>query len=96
MDAHRVGEEARRLGKRDIPEADVTDYNRDQMYISLYHAHVPKLVDLEIIEFADGDDEEVIVPDENAAQVLAVLEGAGASLDTMQETHARSENEEHK
>ena len=77
--------------ERDIPEEAVTDFDRDEMYASLYHAHVPKLVELDIVEFENGGEVEVIVADENAPQVLAVLEGAGASLDAAQETHARSE-----
>lgn len=64
------------------------------MYVSLYHVHVPKLVELDVVEFDDGVDEEVIVADTNAAIVLAVLQGAGASLDAIQETHARSELEQ--
>lgn len=79
--------------ERDIREEAVTDHDRDRMYISLYHAHIPKLVDLEILKFEDDGDEEIIVADEHAVQVLAVLEGAGASLDTTQETHARSDYE---
>jgi hypothetical protein len=75
--------------EQDVPEEDVADFDRDEMYVSLYHAHVPKLIELDIVEFEDGD-EEFVVADENAVQVLAVLEGAGASLDALQETHARS------
>ncbi|GKZ15997.1 hypothetical protein HAL_38780 [Haladaptatus sp. T7] len=55
----------------------------------LYHSHVPKLVDLDVIEF-DGDTE-TITPGPHAVQVLTALEGAGGSLDNRQETHARSE-----
>ena len=76
--------------ERDVPEEDVPDFDRDEMYVSLYHAHVPKLVELDIVEFED-DGEEVIVASDNAIQVLTVLEGAGASIDALQETHARSE-----
>lgn len=75
--------------ERDIPEEDVTELARDEMYVSLFHSHVPKLVDLGIIRFEDSETEEIIVADENVAQVLAVLEGAGASLDDAQESHAR-------
>lgn len=75
--------------ERDIPETDVADFARDQMFVSLYHAHIPRLIESRIIRYEDDDAREVIVADENAAQVLAALEGAGASLDTAQETHAR-------
>lgn len=70
-----------------------SDRDRDEMSVSLYHAHVPKLVELDIVEFEDSETEEVLVAAKNAAQVLAVLEGAGASLDAAQESHARTENE---
>ncbi|MFC4986379.1 hypothetical protein [Saliphagus infecundisoli] len=48
------------------------------------------MAELDIITF-DAGEEEIIVADTNAPQVLAALEGAGASLDAAQETHARSE-----
>lgn len=79
--------------ERGIPEADVDDVDRDEMYVSLYHSHIPKLNDLDIVEFEDGGDESEIVADRNAAQVLTVLEGAGASLDALQESHAISDHE---
>ncbi|WP_254531128.1 DUF7344 domain-containing protein [Natrinema gelatinilyticum] len=75
--------------ERDIPEEDVAEFNRDEMYVSLHHAHVPKLVDLDIVEYDTGG-EEVIIASTNAPQVLAALQGAGASIDVLQETHARS------
>lgn len=59
------------------------------MYVSLYHAHVPKLVDEGVITFDDAT--ETITAAENAAQVLTALEGMGASVNNTQETHARSE-----
>lgn len=77
----------------DIPEEAVDDVDRDEMYISLYHTHVPKLVELDIVWVEDSSDEEVVVADGNAAQVLAVLEGAGASLDALQENHTRTDPE---
>lgn len=78
--------------EQDIPKSTVRDYERDQVYSSLYHTHVPKLIDLDVIEFKEGD-EEIIVPAANAVQVLAALEGVGASIDAAQESHARSEEE---
>jgi len=79
--------------ERGIPEEDVTEFNRDEMYVSLYHAHVPKLVELDIVEYATGG-EEIIIAGNNAPQVLAALEGVGASIDTLQETHAQSDYEQ--
>lgn len=79
--------------ERDISDSEVSDFARDEMYISLYHTHVPKLIELDIVEFEKGEGE-FVVAGENAVQVLAVLEDAGASLDAAQETHARSDHEE--
>lgn len=45
------------------------------MYAALYHAHAPKLADLDIIEF--DRDEEVLTPGYNAKQLLQVLERPG-------------------
>ncbi|ELY66516.1 DUF7344 domain-containing protein [Natronococcus jeotgali] len=79
--------------ERDIPEEDVDEVNRNEMYVSLYHAHVPKLVELDIVEYENGG-EKVVVADTNAPQVLAALEGAGASIDASQETHAQNDYEQ--
>ncbi|WP_224448645.1 DUF7344 domain-containing protein [Haloprofundus salilacus] len=72
-----------------IPEEDISNFDRNEMYTSLYHSHIPKLMELDIVEFNDGEVEETIVADFNAIQVLSVLQGAGASLDSAQEIHAR-------
>ena len=79
--------------ERDVSEEAVTDFDRDEMFVSLYHVHVPKLADLAVIEYRNGE-EGVIVAAENAVQVLAALEGLGASVDAEQEIHARSDYEE--
>ncbi|WP_458191120.1 DUF7344 domain-containing protein [Haladaptatus sp. NG-WS-4] len=73
----------------DTPETNIATLTRHEMYTSLYHSHVPKLVDLDVIEF--DDETETITPGSHALQVLTALEGAGGSLDNRQETHARSE-----
>jgi hypothetical protein len=73
----------------DTPEANIPTLTRQEMYTSLYHAHVPKLVELDVIEFDAVT--ETITPGPHAVQVLTALEGAGGSLDNRQETHARSE-----
>jgi putative alpha-1,2-mannosidase len=79
----------------DTSEADVPQEEINRMYASLYHSHIPKLVDERVIEF-DGE-RETIHPGEYAEQVLGALAGAGASLDSRQEIHARREmdDEEH-
>ncbi len=71
----------------DTKEANIATLTRQEMYVSLYHSHVPKLVDLDVIEF--DDETETITPGPHAVQVLTALEGAGGSLDNRQETHAR-------
>lgn len=75
--------------ENDISDHAVTDYQRDRVYVSLYHAHVPKLVEEEVITFDDTT--ETITAAENAEQVLAALQGMGASLDANQEEHARGD-----
>lgn len=70
----------------DCDEQDVEANRRDEMYISLYHSHVPKLIDEGIVAY--DADEETIVPAAHAEHVMAVLAGAGGSLDLAQENHA--------
>ncbi|SIR92957.1 hypothetical protein SAMN05421858_4619 [Haladaptatus litoreus] len=73
----------------ETPEKDVSQEEIDRMFASLYHAHIPKLVDERVIQF--DADTETIWPGEYTEQVLTALAGAGASLDMRQEAHARSE-----
>jgi hypothetical protein len=86
-----LGELATKIAAWDdgVPESAVTDGRRDRVYVSLYHAHVPKLVDDGVVDFDEANG--TITAAENAEQVLAVLEGMGASLDGNQEIHARGE-----
>jgi hypothetical protein len=78
--------------ENDVPEHAVTEDQREEAYVSLYHAHVPKLVEEGVITFDEAT--ETITTAEHAEQVLAALEGMGASLDSNQETHARSDMDE--
>jgi len=78
--------------EHDIPTDDVTDQQAEQMYVSLSHAHVPKLVDDGILTFEEST--EGITAGQNAQQVLTALEGMGASLDSTQEAHARGERDD--
>lgn len=71
------------------PDHAVTSDERDRVYVSLYHAHVPKLVDEDVITF--DEETETISAHVHAEQVLAALEGVGAALDANQEAHARGE-----
>ncbi|WP_129115011.1 DUF7344 domain-containing protein [Halegenticoccus tardaugens] len=75
--------------ERDVSEDAVTAADRDRVYVSLLHLHVPKLAADDIVTFSS--DEETIEKGPNAEQVLAVLGRAGASLDSAQEVHARKD-----
>ena len=76
----------------EITEGEVSKDQRDKVYVSLYHAHIPKLIDDDVIDF--DPQTETIGPARNAEQVAAALNGMGASVDANQETHARSEMDE--
>ncbi|MUV58028.1 hypothetical protein [Halogeometricum sp. CBA1124] len=78
--------------ENDVPEGAVTEDQRERVYVSLYHAHVPKLADERVVAFDDAS--ETITFAENAEQVLTALQGMGASLDANQEAHARGEMDE--
>ena len=71
----------------DKPASEVTAAEQRDVHISLYHSHVPRLASLGIVDYHEA--ENVIVRAVNTAQVQAVLEGAGAELDSRQESHAR-------
>ncbi len=78
--------------ENDIPEHAVETTQQKKVYVSLYHAHVPKLVEEGVVTFDEAT--ETITAGQHAEQVLAALEGIGASLDSQQETHARGEMNE--
>ncbi|MFC7143248.1 hypothetical protein ACFQMA_26110 [Halosimplex aquaticum] len=78
--------------ENDVPEHTVTEDQREEVYASLYHAHVPKLVDEGVITFDEAT--ETITTARHADQVLTALKGIGASLDSEQETHAQSDMDE--
>lgn len=77
------------MWERDKPLEPGSDNGTEQIYVSLYHAHIPKLVEDNIVEFSEAT--ETIKPGPNAEQVLTVLEGAGGGLDSQQERHARTD-----
>jgi DNA-binding transcriptional ArsR family regulator len=74
------------------PVSEVTDDEHMDVYVSLYHIHVPKLVDVGIVDYQEAED--IIIQARNTEQVQAVLDGAGAELDSRQETHARDTDAE--
>ena len=73
----------------DVPEHEVGDDQRTAVYVSLYHTHVPNLVEREVVSY--DPETETLSTAANAQQVLSALEGMGASLNGTLETHARSE-----
>lgn len=75
--------------ENDVPEHAVTHNQRRQVYVALYHSHVPKLVDEGVVTF-DPTTEQIRAA-ENVSQVLAALAGMGTTLDATQEAHARGE-----
>lgn len=85
---------ARKLAawEEDVSEADADETVVERTYASLYHAHVPKLADLGIIEF--DRETETITKGENAEQVLHVLELTGGSNAVSLENHARSDRDD--
>lgn len=78
--------------EQDVPIETLNDDEVERVYVSLYHNHVPKLVEDGIVEFVEAN--ETIRPAANAEQVLVVLQNAGGSRDHEQEDHARSEQDE--
>jgi hypothetical protein len=76
----------------DVPEQMVPADERDKVYISLVHAHVPKLVDHDVVVF--DRDSEILSKGEHAEQILNSLAGFGRSTDSDQESHAGREYHE--
>ena len=64
--------------EHDIDEAETTEHQCERVYVALYHAHVPRLVDDDIIHFDER--QEIITPAENAEQVLSALHGMSSTL----------------
>ncbi|MFO8114752.1 MAG: hypothetical protein R6U01_05235 [Halorubrum sp.] len=75
----------------DIPEEAVTQCQRDRVYTSLYHTHVPTLVDTGVVDF--DEENGTITAAENADEVLAALIGIGAGLDGRDDAHAGGETD---
>lgn len=59
----------------DVDETDVNVRRRERMYVSLYHTHVPKLVEEDVVTF--DPEAETVSPASRAEQVAEILEGAG-------------------
>lgn len=74
----------------DVPEHAVTDEQRKRVYVSLYHAQVPRLVETGVVTFDEAN--ETLSAGENAPEVLTALRSVGTVLDADQEEHATGED----
>lgn len=63
----------------DKPIEEVTPAERKRVHTSLYHSHIPKLADLDVIEYEKR--EQAVVRPKDVSQVKAVLDGTGAHID---------------
>lgn len=75
--------------EQDSPGEEVDESTRDQVYLSLYHAHVPALVENGVVEF--DADTETLTRGTAAEEVFTVLAGAGNSLDAARQRHAEQD-----
>lgn len=85
---------ARKLAawENDVPEDAIDQAEIDGVYASLYHAHVPKLVEFGILEFDRRD--ERISRGPGAKPTLDVLEHTGGSGAEGMERHARGNTDD--
>ena len=88
-DAWSVADLARKVAawENDVPEDAVDQAEIEKVYASLYHAHIPKLVDLGILDFDRR--EERIRRGPGAEQTLDILDHTGGSDAEKMERHAR-------
>lgn len=75
--------------EHDCPEHAVEKELWEPIYVSLYHTHVPRLVDEDVVAF--DEETELVRAAENLHQVRRALEGIGTSTDAAQEAHAQEE-----
>jgi IS1 family transposase len=54
-----------------------------QVYVSLYHTHIPKLESHNVVEYDHNTG--VVTPSSNADRVFAALAGAGGNLESMED-----------
>jgi len=73
--------------EQDKPVSGVTDHERRDVHLSLYHSHIPKLADLGVLDYQEAGD--IIVRARNTEQVQTILARGGAEMDARQETHAQ-------
>jgi|SRR6056297_2957358 len=77
--------------ENDVPEGAVTHRQHERAYVSLYHTHIPKLVDLGVVSFDAAS--ETVTSAANAEQVTAALIGVGAALDSQQNANGETNAE---
>jgi predicted transcriptional regulator len=77
--------------ENEVSEREVTRRQRERVSVSLYHAHVPKLVDLGVVSFDEASG--TVTPAENADEVVAALLGIEASLDSQQNANGETDAE---
>ena len=65
--------------ERGVTEDAIAERDRERLLVSLYHTHVPKLVDHNVVAFDEAT--ETIRAAENADRVLEALEAVAESLD---------------
>lgn len=71
----------------DHHDAPVENHTR-QVYVSLYHTHIPKLQEYAIVDFDHNTG--VVTPSSNADVVFAALAGAGRNLGRVQKSDAHN------
>jgi len=76
------------------PDAAVDDGDLERVCVSLYHAHVPKLVDWKVVSF--DEETETVAIAENAEQVLDALVAVGATLEETLESETGGDRADEK
>lgn len=76
-----VAELARRVAawETDVPEREITESRHERVTVSLYHTHVPKLADADVVGFDETTG--TVTAAGNADLALAALAGIAAHLD---------------
>lgn len=73
--------------ERSVPEDDLGDDEIERVRVALYHSHVPKLIELDIVRCEGG----TVTLGPTAETALTVLENAGWSAERSLEGRARDE-----
>lgn len=76
----------------DAPPRTITDPHKERVYVSLYHLHVPKLVELNVVTFDEVSDR--ISAGACAADARALLRGVAVGVGDA-ESRGRDTDDEH-